>query len=149
MKPSVATVLCVGRRGVLALSVALLGACAHMAPVTDPMPSWNDGAAKQAIVQFVRKTTEPATPQFVPAAQRVATFDQDGTLWVEQPMYAQVAFALDRVKDVVKAQPALANEEPFRAVVTGDRAAMAKFTEGDLRKDVRCLPGRAHDRGVP
>ncbi len=136
MKPSVATVLCISRRGVLALSVALLGACAHMAPVTDPMPSWNDGAAKQAIVQFVRKTTEPASPQFVPAAQRVATFDQDGTLWVEQPMYAQVAFALDRVKDVVKAQPALANEEPFRAVVTGDRAAMAKFTEGDLLKIV-------------
>ena len=70
------------------------GACAQMAPVIDPMPSWNDGAAKQAIVQFVRKTTVPASPQFAPAAQRVATFDQDGTLWVEQPMYAQVAFAL-------------------------------------------------------
>jgi hypothetical protein len=90
-----------------------------MAPAPDPLPSWNEGPAKDAIVQFVRKTTDSASPQFVPPAQRVATFDQDGTLWVEQPMYAQVAFALDRVKDVVKAQPALANEEPFKAVVTG------------------------------
>jgi hypothetical protein len=122
------------RRAALVLSVALLGACAQMAPATDPLPSWNDGAAKEAIVQFVRKTTDSASPQFVPAAQRVATFDQDGTLWVEQPMYAQVAFALDRVKDVVKVQPALANEDPFKAVVTGDRAAMAKFTEADLLK---------------
>ena len=76
--------------------------------MADPLPSWNDGAAKDAIVQFVRKTTEATSPQFVPPAQRIATFDQDGTLWVEQPMYAQVHFALDRVTDVVKAQPALA-----------------------------------------
>ena len=126
----------ISRRVALALTVALLGACAQMAPATDPLPSWKEGAAKDAIVQFVRKTTEPASPQFVPVAQRVATFDQDGTLWVEQPMYAQVAFALDRVKEVVKAQPALANEEPFKAVVTGDRAAMAKLTEADLLKIV-------------
>jgi phosphoglycolate phosphatase-like HAD superfamily hydrolase len=70
----------------------------------------------------------------VPPAERVATFDQDGTLWVEQPMYAQVMFAFDRVKDVVKARPALANEPPFKAVVTGDREAMARFTEEDVMK---------------
>jgi phosphoserine phosphatase len=64
----------------------------------------------------------------------VATFDQDGTLWVEQPMYAQVAFAFDRVKDIVKVRPALANEAPFKAVVTGDREAMARFTEEDVMK---------------
>ncbi len=126
----------VTRRAVWALAAALLSACAQLAPVADPLPSWNEGPAKNAIVQFVRKTADPASPQFVPAAQRVATFDQDGTLWVEQPMYAQVAFALDRVKDVVKAQPALASEEPFKTVISGDRAAMARFTEGDLVKIV-------------
>ncbi len=134
MKSPLVSALRISRRAALVLAVALLGACAQMAPVTDPLPSWNDGAAKETIVQFVRKTTDSSSPQFVPAAQRVATFDQDGTLWVEQPMYAQVDFALDRVKDVVKAQPALATEEPFKAVVMGDRAAMAKFTEADLLK---------------
>jgi len=124
------------RRLVLAVAMATLAACAQLAPPTDPLPSWQDGAAKDAIVQFVRKTTDAGSAQFVPPAERVATFDQDGTLWVEQPMYAQVMFALDRVKDVVKAQPALANEEPFKAVVTGDREAMAKFTEADLLKIV-------------
>lgn len=136
MNRSPTAILQISRRAALALSVALLGACAQMAPSPDPLPSWNEGPAKEAIVQFVRKTTDSASPQFVPPAQRVATFDQDGTLWVEQPMYAQVAFALDRVKEVVKAQPALANEEPFKAVVTGDRAAMARFTEADLLKIV-------------
>jgi hypothetical protein len=126
----------IGRRAVLAFAAVLLSACAQLAPVADPLPSWNEGSAKEAIVQFVRKTTDPSSPQFVPLAQRVATFDQDGTLWVEQPIYAQVAFALDRVKDVVKVQPALANEAPFSAVVTGDREAMARFTEEDLLKIV-------------
>ena len=98
----------VTRRAVLAAAGALLSACAQLAPVADPLASWKDGAAKEAIVQFVRKTTDAGGAQFVPAAERVATFDQDGTLWVEQPMYAQVAFALDRMKEVVKAQPALA-----------------------------------------
>ena len=149
MKHSIGPTLRISRRVVLALTIALLGACAQMAPATDPLPSWNDGPAKEAIVQFVRKTTDSASPQFVPAAQRVATFDQDGTLWVEQPMYAQVAFALDRVKDVVKAQPALANEEPFKAVVTGDRAAMAKFTEADLLKIVGASQAGLTHRGLP
>ena len=124
------------RRAALAAAVALLSACAQLAPVADPLPSWNNGAAKDAIVQFVRKTTDATSPQFVPPAERVATFDQDGTLWVEQPMYAQVVFALDRVKDVVRAQPALADEAPFKAVVTGDREAMARFTEEDIVKIV-------------
>jgi phosphoglycolate phosphatase-like HAD superfamily hydrolase len=126
----------VSRRLVLALAAIALSACAQIAPVADPLPSWNDGPAKDAIVQFVRKTTDAASPQFVPPAQRIATFDQDGTLWVEQPMYAQVAFALDRVKDVVKAQPALAAEEPFKTVLSGDRAAMARLGEGDIMKIV-------------
>jgi hypothetical protein len=124
------------RRLALAVSAALLSACAQLAPQPDPLLSWKEGEAKDAIVQFVRKTTDAGSPQFVPPAERVATFDQDGTLWVEQPMYAQVMFALDRVKDVVSAQPALASEDPFKAVVTGDREAMAKFTEADLLKIV-------------
>ncbi len=120
---------------VLLLCVLLvLGGCATVR--TDPLPSWNDGPAKQSIVDLVRQTTEASSPQFVPAERRVATFDQDGTLWVEQPMYTQILFALDRVKDVVRAQPALANEEPFKAVVTGDREAMSKFSERDLFKIV-------------
>jgi len=124
------------RRALLAWAAIALSACAQLAPVADPLPSWNDGAAKDAIVLFVRKTTEATSPQFVPPAQRIATFDQDGTLWVEQPMYAQVHFALDRVRDVVKAQPALAGEAPFKAVVNGDREAMARFGSEDLLKIV-------------
>ncbi len=126
----------IARRGLLVLAAGLLTACAQLTPASDPLPSWNAGPAKDAIEQFVRKTTDTASPQFVPPDERVVTFDQDGTLWVEQPMYAQVVFALDRVKDVVKAQPALANEAPFKAVVTGDREAMSKFTEEDLLKIV-------------
>ena len=120
-------------------ALLLVGGCATMQP--DPLPSWSEGPARQAIVSFVRQTTDSASPQFVPPEQRIATFDQDGTLWVEQPMYAQVMFALDRVKDVVRAQPALANEEPFKSVVAGDRAAMAKFTERDLFRIVAASEG--------
>jgi len=120
------------RLRILLLFVLVLAGCATMRP--DPLPSWSDGPARQAIVEFVRQTTDAASPQFVPADRRIATFDQDGTLWVEQPLYAQVMFGLDRVKDVVRAKPALANEEPFKAVVSGDREAMAKFTERDLLK---------------
>ena len=121
-------------RVILLCSLMLLGGCATVAP--DPLPSWSEGPARQAIVAFVRQTTDTTSPQYVPPDRRIATFDQDGTLWVEQPMYAQVMFALDRVKDVVRAKPALANEEPFKAVVTGDREAMAKFSERDIFKIV-------------
>ncbi len=76
-------------------------------PQTDPLPSWNDGPAKQAIVDFVQATTDQASPKFVPPAERIATFDQDGTLWVEHPMYTQVMYCLERVPAVVKAKPEL------------------------------------------
>ena len=122
------------RRLFVTLSALLLAACAQLPPSGDPLPSWNDGPAKQAVVDFVRKTTDPASPQFVPPAERIATFDQDGTLWVEQPMYAQVMFALDRVKAVVQARPALAAEEPYKTVLSGDRAAIARLGEADLFK---------------
>jgi phosphoglycolate phosphatase-like HAD superfamily hydrolase len=96
--------------------------------------SWNDGPAKRAIVQFVQTTTDPASPQFVPPAERIATFDQDGTLWVEQPIYSQVVYCLDRVPTLVKARPQLATEEPFKTVLSGDKGALAHLSTEDLMK---------------
>jgi hypothetical protein len=100
----------------------------------DPLPSWNDGAAKKAIVEFVQATTTQGNPSFVPPAERIATFDQDGTLWVEHPMYTQVVYCLERVPAVVKAKPELAHAEPFKTVLSGDREAMAKLSMNDLMK---------------
>jgi phosphoglycolate phosphatase-like HAD superfamily hydrolase len=100
----------------------------------DVLPSWRDGPAKQAIVRFVQETTDTSSATFVPPAERIATFDQDGTLWVEQPMYSQVVYCLDRVPAVVKAKPALATSEPFKTVLSGNRAAIAKLTMDDLFK---------------
>jgi hypothetical protein len=95
--------------------------------LSDPLASWNEGPAKQAILDFVRATTDPASPKLVPPEERIATFDQDGTLWVEHPIYSQFIYCLDRVPDLVKAKPALANVEPFKTVMSGDRAAVAKL----------------------
>jgi len=101
---------------------------------SDPLPSWNEGAAKEAIVKFVEVTTTQGSPQFVPPAERIATFDQDGTLWVEHPMYSQVVYCFDRVPAVVKARPELANVEPFKTVMSGNREAIAKLSMDDLFK---------------
>ena len=100
----------------------------------DPLPSWKDGPARRAIVEFVRATTESTSPTFVPPAERIATFDQDGTLWVEHPMYTQVVYCLDRVRVLAKAKPELAGVEPFRTVLSGDRAAIAKLSREQLEK---------------
>ena len=101
---------------------------------TDPLPSWNDGTAKKAIVEFVQSTTTQGGPRFVPPSERIATFDQDGTLWVEHPMYAQVIYCLERVPAVVKAKPELAQVEPFKTVLSGDREAIATLPMKDLEK---------------
>jgi phosphoglycolate phosphatase-like HAD superfamily hydrolase len=114
--------------------VALLAVSAPALAQTDPLPSWNDGPAKQAIVAFVQATTDQSSPTFVPPEARIATFDQDGTLWVEHPMYSQVIYCLERVPAVVKAKPELAKVEPFKTVLSGNRAAMAKFSMQDLEK---------------
>src|SRR3954471_12091800 len=114
--------------------LACLAVAASAHAQTDPLPSWNDGAAKKAIVTFVRATTTSGTPQFVASEERIATFDQDGTLWVEHPMYAQVMYCLDKVPDLVKKKPELANVEPFRTVLTGNEAAIAKLPMKDLEK---------------
>ncbi len=119
--------------GVLVLAASLTLAAQVLAQ-TDPLPSWNDGPAKKAIVDFVQATTTQGSPKFVPPAERIATFDQDGTLWVEYPMYSQVGYCLDRVPAVVKAKPELANVEPFKTVMSGNREAIAKLSMDDLFK---------------
>jgi phosphoglycolate phosphatase-like HAD superfamily hydrolase len=101
---------------------------------TDPLPSWNDGAAKQAIVEFVEATTVDGSPDFVPPPERIATFDQDGTLWVEQPMYGQIVYVLENVPALVKAKPELADQEPFKTVLSGDLAAVARLPKEELEK---------------
>ena len=100
----------------------------------DPLPSWHDGAAKQAIFQFVHRTTDRSSPDFLPPEKRIATFDQDGTTWVEQPIYSQLVYCLQRVPAVVKAKPELANEEPYKTILTGDHAAIAKLPVPELIK---------------
>jgi phosphoglycolate phosphatase-like HAD superfamily hydrolase len=103
---------------------------------TDPLPSWNDGPAKKAIVEFVQATTTQGGPKFVPPEARIATFDNDGTLWVEQPIYTQVTFAIDRVVAMAPKHPEWKDQQPFKAILTRDREAMARFTLQDIEKIV-------------
>jgi haloacid dehalogenase-like hydrolase len=99
---------------------------AGQAPVTDPLPSWNDTAPRKAIFDFVYRVTRQGSADFVPEGDRIATFDNDGTLWAEQPMYFQVMFALDRVKALAPKHPEWKTEEPFASLLKGDvRAALA------------------------
>jgi phosphoglycolate phosphatase-like HAD superfamily hydrolase len=100
----------------------------------DQLPSWNDGPAKQAIVAFVEAVTTEGGADYVAPADRVATFDNDGTLWVEHPLYTQAMFALERVAALAPEHPEWKDQEPFKSVLAGDREAMAKFTEGDWAK---------------
>jgi haloacid dehalogenase-like hydrolase len=135
MKPIVPS-FAVNRRALLstlavlpALSAPLfsLSAQAQTATPDGVLPSWNDGPEKQAILDFVRVTTDQASSKFVPPEERIATFDQDGTLWVEHPIYSQFIYCLERVPAVVKAKPELAKVEPFKTVLSGDREAIAKL----------------------
>jgi phosphoglycolate phosphatase-like HAD superfamily hydrolase len=98
----------------------------------DPLPSWNDGANKQSILDFVAAVTKQGSPDFVPVPQRIATFDNDGTLWCEQPMYVQLAFALERVKALSNQHPEWKTKQPFKAVLDSDIAALAKSGEKGL-----------------
>lgn len=102
----------------------------------DPLPSWNEGHAKTAILDFVKNTTDKQNPQYVPIEQRIATFDQDGTLWVEQPLYTQLIFALDRIIALAPEHPEWKTKEPFKSVIAKDKAAMAKFSMKDLEEIV-------------
>ena len=98
------------------------------------MPSWNEGPAKQAIVDFVRTTTDRSSASYVSPEERIAVFDQDGTLWVEHPMYSQVVYCLERVPALAAKKPELRNVEPFKTVLSGNREAMAKLSLHDLEK---------------
>jgi phosphoglycolate phosphatase-like HAD superfamily hydrolase len=131
------------RRAMLSALAVVSAASPMLLPVSaltqtavagDPLPSWNDGPGKQAMLDFVRVTTDPASPKFVPPESRIATFDQDGTLWVEHPIYSQLVYCFDRVPAVVKEKPGFANVEPFKTVLSGDREAIAKLSLRDLEE---------------
>src|SRR5690242_16508856 len=123
------------RRGALAVLVASaawsFGGCGAFAQ-SDPLPSWNDGAAKKSITDFVAKVTTQGAAEFVPPAERIAVFDNDGTLWCEQPEYFQAAFALDRVRAMAKDHPEWKNQQPFKAFLAGDKQALASQGEKGL-----------------
>ncbi len=122
------------RRHLLKGSAAFMavGAISRAAtPAEEPLPSWNDGPAKAAVLAFVRDTTEKSSPKYVEPADRIATFDQDGTLWTEHPIYGQAAFALARVGELAPKHPEWKQKEPFKSVLARDMAAMSKFTEGE------------------
>jgi phosphoglycolate phosphatase-like HAD superfamily hydrolase len=114
--------------------LALLLLNGRVASAQDPLASWNDGPAKRAILKFVADTTTETSPNFVPKAERIATFDQDGTLWVEHPMYTQVLYCLDRVPAVVERKPELKNVEPFKTVLSGNREAIAQLSMKELEE---------------
>src|SRR4051794_11154433 len=107
----------------LACTVIFVSANAQAA---DPLASWNDGPTKQSIINFVEKVTKEGSPDFVPPELRIATFDNDGTLWCEQPMYFEVLFAIDRVKALAPQHSEWKTEEPFASLLKGDmKAALA------------------------
>jgi phosphoglycolate phosphatase-like HAD superfamily hydrolase len=99
---------------------------------SDPLPSWNDGATKRSITDFVAQVTVEGSPGFVPIPERIATFDNDGTLWAEQPVYFQLAFAIDRVRALAAQHPEWASEQPFKALLERDIRAFAATGEDGL-----------------
>src|SRR5262249_54899578 len=130
----------INRRAVLTTLAALplLGGALPRIPAraqeADPLPSWNDGAAKEAIVRFVQATTDLSSADFVPPEARIATFDQDGTLWVEQPMYTQIVYCLERVPAVVARRRELGKLAPFKTVLSGNREAIARLPLKELEQ---------------
>lgn len=119
---------------VMSAFFSLLVLCANALAQADSLPSWNDGPAKRAIIEFVETTTDSASPKFVPPEKRIATFDQDGTTWVSHPMYTQVIYCLERVPAVLSQQPELKNVEPYKTVLSGNQEAIAKLSMRDLKK---------------
>jgi phosphoglycolate phosphatase-like HAD superfamily hydrolase len=128
----------------IVVAFALVSACGGAEPSSkpvaapvaqtkpDPMPSWNESASKKAIVDFVGRVTREGGPDFVPAAERIATFDNDGTLWSEQPIYFQVAFAFDRVRAMAPKHPEWKQKQPFKGILEGDMKAVGAAGEKGL-----------------
>ncbi len=110
---------------VVAMLVCTAISLAEPVAAIDPLPSWNDGKSKLAIIQFVERVTDEQSPDFVPVPERIATFDNDGALWCEQPMYVQLAFAIDRVKQLAGQHPEWQTQEPFASVLKGDMDRVA------------------------
>jgi|SRR6185437_5786138 len=122
-------------RNILALGLAIViaaGCFVGARAQADPLPSWNDGAAKKSITDFVAKVTTQGSADFVPPAERIAVFDNDGTLWCEQPEYFQALFALDRVRAMAPQHPEWRETEPFKAFLSGDKEALAALGEKAL-----------------
>ena len=108
---------------IAAVLVGALAFTATLARAADPLPSWNDGPAKQSIITFVEKVPKPGSPDFVPGPERIATFDHDGSLWCEQPIPVQLYFALDRVKALAPSHPEWKAKETFASLLKGDLIA--------------------------
>lgn len=120
------------RRLILAILIFALAGSGALAQSTAPLPSWNDGAVKSSITDFVAKVTTQGSAEFVPPAERIAVFDNDGTLWSEQPEYFQGIFALDRVKAMAPKHPEWKRQQPFKAFLSGDKKALAAQGEKAL-----------------
>lgn len=123
------------RRALLRFGIAAALASAIILPVAaraDPLPSWNEGPTKSAIVDFVTRTTTSGGPDFVPVEDRIATFDNDGTLWSEQPVYFQAEFIFDRIRAMAKDHPEWKDTQPFKAVIEGDIKAIAEAGDKGL-----------------
>ena len=132
--------------GTLVCTFALLAGAADCGAARhDPLPSWNDGPVKSAVLDFVQRVTTEGGTKFVPSAEHIATFDNDGCLWSEQPMYFQLAFALDRVKTLAPMHPEWRRKQPFKSVLEGeldkglDEAKKRGWTVVDMKKDWKVI----------
>lgn len=113
------------KRFLISMTVLLCLALGRIVAAQDPLPSWNDGPVKQSIIKFVERVTTEGGPDFVPPAERIATFDNDGTLWCEQPMYFQMLFAVARIKALAESHPEWKDTEPYKSVLDDDRKQLA------------------------
>ncbi len=126
------------------LAATLIGALAFTtvaSQAADPLPSWNDGPAKQSIINFVETVTKSGSPDFVPVSERIATFDNDGTLWSEQPVPVQFYFVADRVKALAPQHPEWKDKEPFASLLKGD---LKTALEGGDHGLIELFDGHAH-----
>jgi hypothetical protein len=140
------------RSFVLAAALAAASVCLAQTATPDPLPSWNDGAAKSAIVKFVADTTTVGAPGFVPPAERIATFDNDGTLWAEQPLYFQFLLGIDRIKALAPKHPDWKTTEPYKSILEGhvekalaqgDKAASFEISPASASRESPACPPRA------